>query len=88
MYVCKLVVVFISVTPSLCVCLVGYLCWVSVLCLSVSVLSSVPSVHGGASSGAVYQSTHQLVCEVQQEEGQGEGGALWGVGQVMRGHCS
>ena len=32
-------VVFISVTPSLCVCLVGYLCWVSVLCLSLFCLA-------------------------------------------------
>ena len=56
--------------------------------MSVPILSSVPSVHGGASSGAVYQSTHQLVCEVQQEEGQGEGRGSLGVGQVVGGGCS
>ena len=51
---------------------------VSCLC-AVSVLSSVPSVHGGASFGAFHQPTDQLVCEVQQEEGQGEGcGRGWG----------
>ena len=49
----------------------------SVLCLWPSILSSIPSVHGGASSGAVHQPTHQLVCEVQQEEGQGEGWGTW-----------
>ena len=54
----------------------------SALCLSVSVLSSVPSVHGGASSGEVHQPTHQLVCEIQQEEGQGEGWGRWFEGVV------
>ena len=56
--------------------------------MSVSVLSSVPSVHGGASSGEVHQPTYQLVCEVQQEEGQGEGRGSVGVGQVVGGGCS
>ena len=76
-------VVYIFVTPSL--CLSGRLPLLGVCVMSVSVLSSVPSVHGGASSGEVHQPTHQLVCEVQQEEGQGEGGALWGWGRWLEG---
>ena len=70
------------------VCLSGRLPLLGVCAMSVSVLSSVPSVHGGASSGEVHQPTHQLVCEVQQEEGQGEGRGSVGVGQVVGGGCS
>ena len=87
MDICTYVCMYVSLCgcvhlcDAITVCLSGRLPLLGVCVMSVSVLSSVPSVHGGASSGEVHQSTHQLVCEVQQEEGQGEGGALWGWGR-------
>ena len=59
-------------------CLSGRLPLLGVCVMSVSVLSSVPSVHGGASSGEVHQPTHQLVEVRRGSRGAGPGGGRGG----------